>query len=49
MSRDSSGADPFPTTELDATEDNGSDTLDEATDPDDAAAPEEPRPAGDVG
>jgi hypothetical protein len=49
MSADASGSDPFPTTELDATEDNGSDTLAQATDPDDAAAPTEPRPAGDVG
>jgi hypothetical protein len=49
MSQDAPGADPFPRSELDATEDNGSDTLDQATDPDDAAAPEEPRPAGDVG
>jgi len=49
MTSTSADGDPFPTTELDAAEDNGSDTLDEATDPDDAAAPEQPRAAGDVG
>jgi hypothetical protein len=49
MTSTSPEGDPFPTTELDATEDNGRDTLDEATDPDDAAAPREPRPAGDGG
>ena len=49
MSENPSGADSFPESALDAAEDNGSDTLSEATDPDDASVPEEPQSANDVG
>ena len=51
MSENTSGAsaDSFPESEVDAAEDNGGDTLDEALDPDDASAPEGPRDAHDVG